>query len=46
MRIKRFEILLPLNYDDGVAIEPDKESWMERFRQIDIWITAHEIEII
>jgi len=23
-----------------------KETWKKRFRQIDIWITAHEIEII
>src|SRR5438552_5051238 len=23
-----------------------KEAWKERFRQIDIWITAYEIEII
>ena len=23
-----------------------KESWKLRFRQIDIWITAHQIEII
>jgi hypothetical protein len=103
VRIKRFEILLPLNYNDGAAIEPDKfdqtaeelcerfggvtedtlrttgtwkyggthyrdellrfrvdsedpqataffrdnkDSWKKRFRQIDIWITAHEIEVI
>jgi hypothetical protein len=102
-RIKRYEILLPLNYNDGTAIElakfdltaeelcerfggitedsirtsgtwkyggtrfrdellrirvdgndpqttdflrERKEIWKERFRQIDIWITAHEIEII
>ncbi len=101
--MKRFEILLPLNYNDGTKIEADKfdqtaeelserfggitqdtvritgtwkyggaryrdnllriridtnepaaidffqarkELWKERFRQIDIWITAHEIEII
>jgi hypothetical protein len=31
----RFEILLPLFYNDGRPIE-----------QLDIWITAHEIEII
>ena len=103
MRIKRYEILLPLNYNDGSLVEPakfyqtaeepserfggvtedmlrvtgtwkyagtryrdellrfrvdsddpqatdflrtHKEAWKERFRQIDIWITAHEIEII
>jgi hypothetical protein len=102
-RTKRFEILLPLNYNDGTLIEPEKfdqtadqlcdrfggvtqdtvritgtwkyggtryrdellriridtndptanaflqaqkELWKERFRQIDIWITAYEIEII
>jgi hypothetical protein len=102
-RIKRFEILLPLNYNDGSDIEPEKfdetaeeladhfggitqdtiritgiwkyegaryrdillrirvdstdadaadflrtykELLKERFDQIDIWITAHDIEII
>src|SRR5438309_1092834 len=102
-RTKRYEIPLPLNYNDGTVIEPEKfdetaeelsdrfggitedmvritgawkyggaryrdqllrirvdsddrqatdflrerkERWKERFRQIDIWITAHEIEII
>ena len=101
--IKRYEILLPLNYNDGDVVEPakfdqtaeelserfdgitedtlratgtwkyggtryrdellriridsddpqaadflreHKETWKNRFRQIDIWITAHEIEII
>jgi hypothetical protein len=102
-RTKRFEILLPLNYNDGTLIEPEKfdqtreelserfggitedtvritgtwkyggaryrddlfhiridtndpsatefirakkETWKERLQQIDIWITASEIEII
>jgi hypothetical protein len=102
-RTKRFEILLPLTYNDGTLIEPEKfdqtadelcdrfggvtqdtvrvtgtwkyggtryrddllrmrldtndptanaflhaqkEIWKERFQQIDIWITAYEIEII
>jgi len=102
-RNKRFEILLPLNYNDGTLIEPEKfdqtaeelcdrfggvtldtvritgtwkyggaryrdellriridspdpqasdflrsykELLKERFQQIDIWITAHELEII
>jgi hypothetical protein len=102
-RTKRYEILLPLSYNDGAEIEPAKflqtaeeladrfggvtedmvrvtgtwkyggtryqdqllrvrvdaadrtataflkarkKVWKERFRQIDIWITAHEIEII
>jgi hypothetical protein len=102
-RTKRFEILLPLNYNDGRLIEPEtfdqtaeelcdrfggvtqdtvritgtwkyggtryrdellrmrvdtndptadvffqtrKEIWKKRFEQIDIWITAHEIEVI
>ena len=102
-RTKRFEILLPLNYNDGRLIEPEKfdltadelcdrfggvtqdtvritgtwkyggtryrddliriridttdpgasaflhaqkETWKARFQQIDIWITASEIEII
>jgi hypothetical protein len=102
-RTKRFEILLPLNYNDGTLIEPEKfdltaeelcdrfggvtqdtvritgtwkyggtryrdyllrmriyttdltanaflqaekEIWKERFQQIDIWITAYEVEII
>ena len=100
---RRFEILLPLNYNDGAEVEPEKfdqtdaelterfggptwytvritgtwkyggtryrdmlirirvdttdkmaavffkeykEILKERFRQIDIWITAHEIEVI
>jgi hypothetical protein len=102
-RIKRYEILLPLNYNDGSLIEAEKfdetaeelcerfggvtqdtvritgtwkyggtryrdqllrlrldtndpaaatflhgakEHWKERFRQIDIWITGHEIDVI
>src|SRR4051794_1256454 len=102
-RTKRFETLLPLNYNDGTEIEAEKfdqtaeelsdrfggitqdtvrimgtwkyggtryrddllriridtndpsataffkaskDVWKERFRQIDIWITAHEIEIL
>jgi hypothetical protein len=35
--------------DDPEAVEffrTQKEIWKERFRQIDIWITAHEIEIV
>jgi hypothetical protein len=101
--MKRFEILLPLNYNDGSEIEQEKldqtaeelderfgattqdtvqvlgtwkyggtryedklvriridtndptatnafrvykQTWKNRFQQIDIWITAHEIEII
>ena len=103
VRTTRFEILLPLNYNDGTEIEPTKfdqtadelserfgaltedtvrvtgtwkyggtryrdtlfrmridttdpgaiaflkakkETWKERFRQLDIWITAHEIDIL
>ena len=103
MRTKRYEILLPLNYNDGTEVEPEKfdqtaeelsdrfggvtqdtvritGTWKyggaryrdellriridsddpeavdylrtckqllkERFQQIDIWITAHELEII
>ena len=103
MRTKRYEILLPLNYNDGTEVEPEKfdqtadelsdrfggvtldtvritgtwkyggaryrdellriridssdpratdflrtykELLKERFQQIDIWITAHELEII
>ena len=59
----RFEILLPLFYNDGRPIEPEKfvttddelvrhfsatatETLKGRFEQLDIWITAHEIEII
>ena len=102
-RTKRYEILLPLTYNDGATIEADKfdrtaeeisdrfggvtedtirvtgtwkyggtryrdqllrlrvdtndpaaagyframkAAWKDRFRQIDIWITAYEIEII
>ena len=103
VRITRFEILLPLNYNNGAEIEPEKfdvtaeelserfggitqdtiritgtwkyggaryrdnlmriridsndrtaegfllaykEHLKERFRQIDVWITAHEIRIL
>jgi hypothetical protein len=103
VRIKRYEILLPLTDNDGTLVEPakfdltaeelserfggitedmlrvsgtwkyggtryrdellraridsddphatdflrvHKETWKKRFRQIDIWIAAHEIEII
>jgi hypothetical protein len=101
--IQRFEFLLPLKYNDGTEIEPDKfnqtarqltdrfqglcqdltrvhgawrfygtiyfdelmrlrvdtrdpkaraffktqkEIWKERFQQLDLWITVHEIEVI
>ena len=27
-------------------LKAKKEIWKERFRQLDIWITAHEIDII
>jgi len=27
-------------------LQAEKEIWKERFQQIDIWITAYEIEII
>ena len=103
VRTTRYEILLPLNYNDGADIEAEKfdqtaeelcerfgaitqdtvritgtwkyggaryrdtlirlridttdpaaaaflkaqkELWKERFRQIDIWITAHQIDIL
>jgi hypothetical protein len=29
-----------------VFLQAQKESWKVRFQQIDIWITAYEIEII
>jgi hypothetical protein len=102
-RVRRYEVLLPLKYNDGREVEPEKidqttrefsnrfgavtqdlirvsgiwrygeewyqdhllrlrvdtgdpharrffrtmkESWKERFDQIDIWITAHRIEVI
>jgi len=102
-RTKRFEILLPLTYNDGTEIQPEKfdqtaeelcerfngitedtvrvtgtwkyggtryrdtlfrirvdttdrtalaffkiykEIWKERFQQLDIWITVHEIDIV
>ncbi len=102
-RTKRFEILLPLNYNDGAEMEAEKfdrtaeelcerfggvsedtvrvsgtwkyggtryrdilfrirvdttdptatsyfksqkEIWKERFQQLDIWITAYEIDVI
>jgi hypothetical protein len=101
--IRRFELLLPLKYNSGTAIEPDKFNhtareltdrfeglswdlirvhglwtsegqtyadelmrlrvdtadptakaffkgrkpvWKERFNQLDLWITVHEIEVI
>jgi len=27
-------------------LQAEKEIWKERFQQIDIWITAYEVEII
>jgi hypothetical protein len=27
-------------------LQAQKETWKHRFEQIDIWITAHEIEVI
>ena len=37
MKLKRFEILLPLNYNDGKSIEPEKflftqEELIQKFR--------------
>ncbi len=34
--------------DPGAAafLKAIKEGWKQRFRQLDIWITAHEIEIL
>jgi hypothetical protein len=103
VRTTRYEILLPLNYNDGGEIEPEKfdqtadelcdrfggvtqdtvrvtgtwkyggtryrdilyrirvdttdrsartflqsrkEIWKERFQQLDIWITSHQIDVL
>lgn len=55
MRLKRYEILLPLLYNDGDVPESEnsetffrqyKEVLKERFKQIDIWITSYEIDVI
>jgi hypothetical protein len=38
-----------IDTDDRSAngfLQAQKEVWKERFRQIDIWITAYEVEII
>ncbi len=34
--------------DPGAAVflKARKEVWKQRFRQLDIWITAHEIDIL
>jgi hypothetical protein len=42
MPLERYEILLPLKYNDGTPVEPEK------FRQtkIEIWITAYPIRLI
>ena len=76
MPFERYEILLPLNYNDGTLIEPEKfqetrrelveqfgaltmdapatdaffrdfkERLKERFRQIEIWMTAYPIRLL
>jgi hypothetical protein len=30
----------------NVFLQAEKQIWKERFQQIDIWITAYEVEII
>jgi hypothetical protein len=45
------DILLRIRVDSNdptasAFLKASKEVWKERFRQIDIWITAHEIEIL
>ena len=46
----RDELLrIRIDTDDPSAnafFHAQKETWKQRFQQIDIWITAHEIEII
>ena len=61
----RFEILLPLYYNDCSKIEEEKflqtaedtpsnrefiisykETLKERFQQLDIWITAQQLEVL
>lgn len=51
MPSERYEILLPLKYNDGTPVEPEKfqqarRELVQRFRQIDIWITAQPIRIL
>jgi hypothetical protein len=42
-----FRIRIDTNDPSAASFFQDKkEIWKERFQQIDIWITAHEIEII
>ena len=40
--LQRYEILLPLRYNDGQPVPDD----LERFQQIDVWITTHPIEVL
>ena len=42
-------VRLRIDTNDPTAnafLQAQKETWKERFRQIDIWITAYEIEVI
>ena len=43
MPFERYEILLPLKYNDGTPVEPEK--FQER-RRIEIWITAYLIRLL
>jgi hypothetical protein len=36
---RRYEILLPLRYNDGKPIPTP-------FQQLDIWLTSHSIEVL
>jgi hypothetical protein len=46
-RDELFRIRIDTNDPSANAfLQSQKAIWKERFQQIDIWITAHEIEII
>jgi len=34
------------NPDNWQAVRAFKETWKTRFEQLDIWITAHRIEVV
>jgi len=54
MSTVRYEILLPLRYNDGTSVEQEKFmitrrellARFEGFKQLDIWMTVHPIRIL
>ena len=49
--VRRFEVLLPLRFNDGTAdsgayLSAAKYRVKARFQQLDIWMTTYLIEVL